>query len=78
MSKSLCPLGALTEAEIEILPAMMQAGFLRCTYDFVDEFYHDRSLNVFQYYIYALRFTKSIQFMTHHREQMIQIAKSLS
>lgn len=77
MKRLACPLGTLTGAEIDVLPAMLQAGFLRCTYDFVDEFYHDRSLNVFQYYLYGLRFSRSVQFMARHRDELVRIARSL-
>lgn len=77
MKRRSCPLGGLCEAEMEMLPLMIQAGCLRVVYDFVDEFYHDRSLNVFQYFVYANRYCKSMKFLRDHHEDLVRIAASL-
>jgi len=68
------PLGCLNKQEVEAFPFMLLLGFLRCTYDFVDEFFHDRTLNVFQYYLYALRFTRNARFVMDNFDVISRIA----
>ena len=69
--------GPLNILEIEMFPAMIQIGLLRVVYDQVFEFYNNRNLNVFEYYLRGLRFVKSVEFMVRNTDKMIYLTRNL-